>query len=224
MYISTNGALGDEARFKSLIDAGLSSIKFSVNAGTRESYQRVHGRDEFDKVVRNLRFVSEYRRSVPTFKYLGLSFVGMPDTAHEYQVIRELASPLVDEVLYYEANNQSGQKAELPPPPFDTCVLPFNKLHISVEGYIKACCNDYDNYLAIEDLKTMGLREAWHSPRFQQLRRAHLADTLEGTLCGKCIRRSPAHVQPLNESLLTDKVRLIQITRNATIASDSVSR
>ena len=34
-----------------------------------------------------------------------------------------------------------GQKAELPPPPFDTCVLPFNKLHISVEGYIKACCN-----------------------------------------------------------------------------------
>ena len=224
MYISTNGALGDEARFKSLLDAGLSSIKFSVNAGTRDTYRRVHGRDEFDKVIRNLRFVSEYRREVSTFKYLGLSFVGMPDTAHEYPVIRELAGPLVDEVLYYEANNQSGQKAELPPPPFDTCVLPFNKLHISVEGYIKACCNDYDNYLAIEDLSKMSLRDAWHSPRFQQLRRAHLDDALEGTLCGKCIRRSTADVRPLNDALLTDKVRLIQISRAATIASDPISR
>ena len=215
MYISTNGALGDEARFKSLLDAGLSSIKFSINAGTRETYQRVHGRDEFDKVIKNLRFVSEYRREVATFKYLGLSFVGMPDTAHEYAAIRELAGPLVDEVLYYEANNQSGQKAELPPPPFDTCVLPFNKLHISVEGYIKACCNDYDNYLAIEDLKDMSLRDAWLSPRFQQLRRAHLDDALDGTLCGKCIRRSTAEVRPLNDALLSEKVKLIQITRAA---------
>lgn len=221
MYISTNGALGDEARFKSLIDAGLSSIKFSINAGTRETYKRVHGRDEFDKVIRNLRFVSEYRRNVPSFKYLGLSFVGMPDTAHEYADIRELAGSLVDEVLYYEANNQSGQKAELPPPPFETCVLPFNKLHISVEGYIKACCNDYDNYLAIEDLKTMSLKEAWHSPRFQQLRRAHLDDALEGTLCGKCIRRSSATVHPINDALLTEKVKLIQISRAMPVQTDS---
>ena len=83
MYISTNGALGDEKRFKSLLDAGLSSIKFSVNAGTRETYKRVHGRDEFDKVIRNLRFVSDAGASA-VIQYLGLSFVGMPDTAHEY--------------------------------------------------------------------------------------------------------------------------------------------
>ena len=82
----------------------------------------------------------------------------------------------------------------------------------------------YDNYLAIEDLKTMSLRDAWLSPRFQQLRRAHLDDTLEGTLCGKCIRRSTAHVHPLNESLLTEKVKLIQISRSGPVASDPVSR
>lgn len=224
MYISTNGALGDEARFKSLMDAGLSSIKFSINAGTRETYKRVHGRDEFDKVIKNLRFVSEYRKNLPSFKYLGLSFVGMPDTAHEFEAIKELAGSLVDEVLYYEANNQSGQKAELPPPPFETCVLPFNKLHISVEGYIKACCNDYDNYLAIEDLKQMSLKDAWLSPRFQELRRAHLNDTLDGTLCGKCIRRSTAEVRPLNDDLLTEKVRLIQISRSSPIATDPLPR
>ena len=34
-YISTNGSLGTPERFRSLIDAGLSSIKFSINAGTR---------------------------------------------------------------------------------------------------------------------------------------------------------------------------------------------
>lgn len=215
MYISTNGALADEDRFKRLLDAGLSSIKFSVNAGTRDSYRRVHGRDDFDKVIQNIRFVAGYRAQVPGMTYLGVSFVGMPDTTHEFAILKDLVGDCVDEMLFYEANNQSGQKVDLPPPPFTTCVLPFNKLHVSVEGYIKACCNDYDNYLAIDDLNQMSVKDAWHGERFRELRRRHLTDTLDGTLCGKCIRRSAAVVEPLNSDLLSTPVRLLQIARPA---------
>jgi sulfatase maturation enzyme AslB (radical SAM superfamily) len=213
IYISTNGALADEARWRRLLDAGLSSIKFSVNAATRESYLRVHGRDHFDKVLENIRFVASYRPSAPSLIYVGASYVGTPDTTPEFPTLKALLDPYVDEVLFYEVTNQSGQKPDLPPPPFTTCVLPFNKLHISVEGYIKACCNDYDNYLAIDDLTTMPLADAWHSERFQALRRLHLDDRLDGTLCGKCIRRSAAAVKPLNDELLSEPVRLIQIDR-----------
>ncbi|MBL4654513.1 MAG: radical SAM protein [Bacteroidia bacterium] len=62
IYISTNGAIGKNDKFKEIIDAGLDSIKFSFNAGTRESYKIVHGRDDWDQVVSNIRFVSEYRK------------------------------------------------------------------------------------------------------------------------------------------------------------------
>lgn len=203
MYISTNGALGDESRFKKLLDAGLSSIKFSVNGGDRQTYHKVHGRDDFERVLENIRFVSAYRRTLARPVYLGVSFVATPDTAATYPKLKLLLTGLVDEFLYYEASNQSGQMEMLPPPPFENCALPFNKLHISREGYLKACCNDYENILAIEDLNQMSLAEAWHSPRFQQLRRLHIENRLDGTLCGKCIRNCLSRAEPINPDLFT---------------------
>ena len=70
-YISTNGALGNPEKYKRLLDAGLNSIKFSVNAGNRSSYKRVHGRDDFEKIIENIRFVANYRSEVTQQVYLG---------------------------------------------------------------------------------------------------------------------------------------------------------
>jgi molybdenum cofactor biosynthesis enzyme MoaA len=62
IFITTNGGLASPKKLISAIDAGLNSIKFSVNAGTRESYKLVHGVDDFDKVINNIKFVSRYRK------------------------------------------------------------------------------------------------------------------------------------------------------------------
>jgi len=174
IYISTNGALADPVKLKKVIDAGLSSIKFSVNGGDRETYHQVHGRDDFNKVIANIHFVSEYRKTLPRPFYLGVSFVGMPHTDHTLANLRELVEQDVDEIIYYEASNQSGQMPELPDPPYRDCHLPFNKAHFSLEGYMKVCCNDYENFLAVENLENMSVMEAWHSSRFRDLRRRHL--------------------------------------------------
>jgi len=80
MYISTNGALASADRFKRLLAAGLSSIKLSINAGTAESYKRAHGKDDFHKLLANVRYVSEYRKTLRQSSYLGVSFVGTRTT------------------------------------------------------------------------------------------------------------------------------------------------
>ena len=28
----------------------------------------------------------------------------------------------------------------------EDCNLPFNKAHFTAEGYMRACCNDYENF------------------------------------------------------------------------------
>lgn len=38
------------------------------------------------------------------------------------------------------------------------CPLTFNKLHITCEGYITACCADFQNYLAVADLNNTKLK------------------------------------------------------------------
>ena len=47
-YITTNGALLSKERSEWLMDAGIDSIKFSINATNARDYQLIHGKDEFD--------------------------------------------------------------------------------------------------------------------------------------------------------------------------------
>ena len=54
VYISTNGSIGDEKRFKRIIDAGVDPIKFSINGCDRSTYKLVHGRDHFYSVIKNI--------------------------------------------------------------------------------------------------------------------------------------------------------------------------
>lgn len=206
IYISTNGTLGGFDLLKNMLDAGLDSIKFSVNGGDRETYKKIHGRDEFEKVIENIKFVSRYREEIDRKIYLGVSFVGLPHSIASFDNLKSIVSTLVDEIIFYEASNQSGQMPNLPSPPYRDCHLPFNKLHISREGYIKACCNDYENLLAIEDLNEMSLMEGWHSERFRHLRRRHLNNTLDGSVCGNCIRASKVPPQPENSELVAHPI------------------
>lgn len=201
IYISTNGALGGPERIIGLVNAGLDSIKFSINAGTRELYREVHGRDDFDKVIATVRTVGAYARKLPRRVFVGVSSVVTERTRASFTHLVELLGEAVEEVVAYECHNQAGQRMDLPLPPVTTCENPFVKLHISREGYLRACCNDYDNNLAIEDLNTMGLAEAWNSPRFRAFRRGHLSGDLAGTRCHSCLMGSGTAFEPLNPNL-----------------------
>ena len=43
------------------IDAGLDSIKFSINAGSRATYALIHGKDDFERVSEHLAWISDWR-------------------------------------------------------------------------------------------------------------------------------------------------------------------
>ena len=61
VYLTSNGALASLDRVIACHEAGLDSIKFSINASNRADYELVHGFDDFDKVVRNVRDIAAWR-------------------------------------------------------------------------------------------------------------------------------------------------------------------
>ncbi len=204
IFVSTNGALATDERLKACIDNGLDSIKFSVNAADRETYKHIHGRDDFDKVVRHIKFASEYRKIRNPSLYLAVSFViidvpGGSSNVATKDWIYELLGNDVDEIVFWDAVNQNGQMFGLPETPDfrAPCSLPFVRAHISAEGFLRMCCSDYQNYLALADLNKTTLNEAWHSDLFVQMRQRHLADSLRGTLCHNCIYNVNEPINPL---------------------------
>lgn len=207
IFIDTNGALATPDRAKRVIDAGMTSIKFSINAGTRESYKRIHGRDEFDLVLKHLAFVARYRDEHAPDVHLAVSMVLTGPVIDEAEILRARVADYVDEFLVYDCGNQIGQMqaaaeillAKPPEKRFkEVCQLPFSRLYVSQEGYLTLCCIDYHNYLAVLDLNKMSVGAAWAHVELQAIRQNHLDGKLAGSLCGTCWQGCKEEPQPLN--------------------------
>lgn len=211
VYISTNGALVGHKRLQKVLDAGLDSIKFSINAGSRETYGLIHGYDEWDKVIDNVRFVSDYRKEKNLNISLFISSVVTDITSSEKEEFRETFGEISDEIMFVNCDNQQGymlanegglyshSSENLP----TSCNLPFNRLHVTSEGYLSLCCVDYQNYLAVADLNKVDLYDAWNNDHFISIRKKHIEDKLMGTLCENCLKQTDGDISPLCMDLST---------------------
>ena len=78
------------------------------------------------------------------------------------------------------------------------CSMLFNRLHVTWEGYLNACCVDFNNYLAVADLNKVSLLDAWNSDRMLTLRRMHLNDKIpDNIMCYNCVHNENHTIAPI---------------------------
>lgn len=202
VFLTTNGSMATPDRVRALVDAGLDSLKFSINAGTREKYKQMHGVDLFDKVIENVKWCGKFKKEEGKKFRLTVSSVHIEDNVAELDLLRETLLNYVDECYYLPLYNHAGHVSKndeqivgnpgryenmVPPVP---CWEMFNAAKISWDGWLTACCFDHDESFEIADLNKVSLLEAWTNPKFTQLRKAHLAgneNMLKESLCAKCL-------------------------------------
>lgn len=81
--------------------------------------------------------------------------------------------------------------------------MPFNRLHVTCEGYLTACFVNYQNYLTFGDLNVTSIGDARRSQDFRKLREKHLSKKLHNTLCDNCWNNKCEKVAPLNKKFTT---------------------
>jgi len=220
VYVTTNGALATEERLKEIIDNGIDSLKFSINAGTRETYNFIHGADDFDKVIDRLKFCYEYRKtSINQFK-LYISYIVTRFNAHEVESFKDTYSEYCDYIAFCPLYDLGGLLPEvntrmrpLSPPQYmldygisskRTCNNLFDSIGVTSEGYLTACgCADFQRYLIVGDLNTTSLYDAWYGEKFTELRKKYIEDSLEGLQCYNCVYGKSEYFEPLNPEYAT---------------------
>ena len=212
-YITTNGALLTHKLAEELLDAGLDSIKFSINAGTKEGYRMIHGKDDFELVIEHLKYISRLRTERQKKINIFVSFVVTNKTQNETELLKREIEEYVDEIFFYPVSyfgmmNDVIEELRIDKEPEIKsvewpCRYLFNNVMISCEGYLTACCSDFQNYLAIEDLNEVPLIDAWHSERFIEFRRNHLKHDYQQSICSNCLSGGCDPSKPLNEKLAT---------------------
>jgi MoaA/NifB/PqqE/SkfB family radical SAM enzyme len=207
IYMTTNGTVADIDTMKTVLAAGINSIKFSINAGTKETYEKIHGRDAFDVVISNLKDLSAYIKTEKKDVGLFVSFVICKDTQQEVDRFCDRIKDYVDDIEAVPAFNQGGHMYEMNDgimvKPGETpiqapCRMIFNRLHVTWEGLLTACCADFDNELIVADLKKTPLREAWNSQKMIHLRRMHLSNRIPtDVMCYNCIHNENHPIKPI---------------------------
>lgn len=215
-YITTNGILADIERLKKLIDNGLDSIKFSINAINREDYIFIHGTDKFDIVLNNLKNIYDFRKDENLKFKIFVSYIATKYTEYETKQIKDFFKNYCDEVLIVNIRNQSGmmpveseklccqnENDKIQANRIIPCHYLFNVINVSYEGYLTGCCTDFQNYLAYADLNKTSLLDGWTNSVITNLRKQHLDNNINNNLCYNCITNSLKIPQPLDNELAT---------------------
>ena len=203
VFLTTNGSLADRARVEALLDAGLDSLKFALNFPSGVELARMADvrAEHFDAVVRNVLDACAARDAHErltgrrcTVSASSLRFTDDRDT--RMQPLLDALTPYLDEHYWLPAYGshahwpQCGDSAE-PATPIACKPLPcwplFTEAHVTVDGRLSACGLDHSRRFDMGDLERHSFLDAWHSPAFQRLRNAHLADDVQDTGCAHCI-------------------------------------
>ncbi len=202
VFITTNGSMATPDRMIPLIEAGLDSIKFSVNAGTRETYKELHCCDRFDEIISNIKWLHEYKKenNIDSLRTC-ISSILIPDEEENLRAFEKEMNQYVDDFYFLPLYNQAGHiggkeytKIIGNPGRYENMVEPipcwalFNAAKITWNGWLTACCFDHDEKFEIADLDKVSLIEAWNDPKFVDMRQEHLNNKFnKESLCSDCL-------------------------------------
>lgn len=204
VYLTSNGSLATPEKIRAVIDAGLDSIKFSINAPERELYKFIHGRDDFDKVMEHLKYLYEYRKEIKGEFKIYVTGILTKYTEHKQDRYHEIFDGLCDQVVFKFVYNQGGYmpeindylRCECDTAPRRRCNLPFDAISVTHEGYLSVENADYENMLIVADLNKVSLKDGWYGEKMKEIRRKFMEDDLGGTLCDGCVHRTLKPARP----------------------------
>jgi len=206
-FLTTNGSLATPDRVEACMQAGLDSLKFSMNNADEEQFEKVAAvkpRLWRDSIV-NLKAARAVRdtHGFPCGLYASsIQYDG--EQQEKMQELVEDIRPFVDEHYWLPlysmgslatqreeelgyrptAGNQGRLGALREPLP---CWSAFTEGHITCDGKLSACCFDAGDKWVMADLNRVPFMEGWNSPGFVALRSAHLKKDVTGTICESCV-------------------------------------
>lgn len=209
VFLTSNGSLCNPMLSGELMENGLDSLKWSVNAATPEQFRETMGVKPklFEDALNNIKGAWEVRNNngyrtrlyASSIMFDGEQQVRMDklldervrpfvDEWYALPLFKEMQSPLAAKNLEKGWKPNAGNSGRLDnmvsPVP---CWATMTEGHLRVDGGLSACCFGADDKFDMGNLNDMPFMEAWNSKKFQELRKAHLSGDVHGTPCEQCI-------------------------------------
>ena len=210
-FVTTNASLLTDWRTREIVDAGLSMIRFSVHALTRENYEAVHVGLNWHKTMENISDFFDYNTRAGSPVKTSISVIPMNDEAIDD--IRQLWEHQVDYLEIWRPHGWAGGRSYRESDKTKkTCGRPFSgPIQINADGKMMICCFDTNAEMTVGDTYLDSIEDIVRGEPYKEIRRKHVEGTLNGLPCEKCDQIFELEESPLLYSN-RDKERKINCT------------
>jgi MoaA/NifB/PqqE/SkfB family radical SAM enzyme len=191
--LTTNAMALDEAKMRRLLLAPIDLIDVSLDAYTRETYEKIRIRGKFKVVTANLRRLVELRDQLGSPTKIMTSVIAQKEARPEIEAFRSYWGQYVDEVLVRGLNTDLGivnasetyferDLVRWPCPQF------WKRVTINHLGEVRFCVEDWFNRGVVGNLREQSIQEIWQGPLYQKFRELHATGRWGAmSLCKPCL-------------------------------------
>lgn len=186
--INTNATLLTEQLAHQILAADIPTVTFSVDASTKETYERIRVGGEFERVLANIERFNElrlvnYPNSCTTTRISGVAV----ERTQEPAEMRRFWSDYVDEVTIVRQIPRWGSYENQPFGRDSACHLLHERMYVWYDGVCNPCDFDYKSYLSPGRVDDRSVSEIWLGSAFQQLRQRHATGRRSSIVpCDRC--------------------------------------
>lgn len=188
LKINTNASLLDEAKCHAILQSGVKTLVFSVDAAAEPLYSQLRVGGKLKTVLENVeRFQrirsTQYPGSKIITRVSGVKF----NEKQDLNSMQELWGELVDQVAFvsynpWENTYDRGLSGVVLP-----CSDLWRRMFVWWDGKVNPCDVDYRSTLSVGTLADASLSDLWRSPAYTTLREAHLQSKRTGVSpCNRC--------------------------------------
>jgi radical SAM protein with 4Fe4S-binding SPASM domain len=203
VYMTTNGQVLNDEKIKGIFESGLDSIKLSIDAVNGKKYESLKPGGNWVKLVEVIKKIRSIRDRLAAKLRIFGSFVVTNDNFDDLTEYNRIFGDLVDETrlsfierrgfqicadrLFPKKLLPKIQKLMLPKEKWHPCDLLWDRIIVTCEGYLTACCVDFDNRLIYGNLNKETLDKCWNNEHIKKLRRIHKFREFEKLqMCDNC--------------------------------------
>jgi len=190
--LTTNAMSLTEEKMRRLLEAPIDVIDVSLDALTRETYEKIRKRGKYDVVVANLKRLIEMRDALGSPTRIMTSIIQQSEAVDEVEAFQEFWGPYVDEVLVRGLNTDLGvvnvsetffrEIERWPCPQF------WKRVTINHLGEVRFCVEDWFNRGLVGTVTDSTLSQIWQSDLYRKFRELHAGGRWNDMkLCKPCL-------------------------------------
>ena len=202
IFLGTNGVLLSEEMSAFLVSSGVARLEVSLDAATPETYRKIRGKDELQRIEANLRTFRRLRDEAgASLPVLRLCFCVQDLNAHEQDMFLEKWKDVADYIDFQRLRDFSVMQdprlhdacAPMEQVEDSVCAYPFNSLHVWSNGDVTPCCTFFakSELLNLGNIKDQSLEEIWHGDKIKTIR-SQLQSGFVNPICAACLKQKDA--------------------------------